>query len=179
MYKKQVRVIELEWTGPFTLEDILKEPKKNLNEKGIYAIYGAHVVNGHNSLLYIGQTIDQNFALRFSSHQPWINDENSDMIIYLGIIGGNDSETEFENDLKNEIDLAERLLIYYCAPAYNSQNIRDIGIDEKDSDVLLLNFGKKGMLPYELSSLWYWSKYWGKMSGKNENWKKYDLHKII
>lgn len=72
-------------------------------------------------------------------------------------------------DWKFRIDEAEKLLIHFCTPPYNSKNIFEYSTQEK---LLVMNFGRKKMLPYEISSLIHQSGYWNK-DEKYGKWKLY------
>jgi hypothetical protein len=129
------------------------------NNKGVYQIYGTHPIYGRNVLLYIGKTNDD-FVNRISSHNDvWIKYEYDEVTIYTGTVVDENDEKIDEEKEKTLIDRAEQLLLYYCAPAYNSNGIQKLEISE---DIRLLNFGKIGSLPTEMSTLWYNSKVWNK-----------------
>ena len=154
--------IEIWWHGPFTLEEIKKEhdPAKSF---GLYQIYGTHSIFGSNSLLYIGKASEQTFAKRLEQHD-WANWEASAAEFYIGRLGG---VSPIENTRWTElIDFAERLLIYFCAPPYNTQYLNGYG---NVTNVVVLNFDKKNMLPFEVSTLYDNSEFW------NENgvWKEF------
>ncbi len=61
-------------------------------------------------------------------------------------------------------------MIYYSFPPYNSSNINDYG-DIKNT--VVLNFGKKGLLPYAVSTLYSESDY-----SNSGNWKVYKNEEI-
>jgi hypothetical protein len=143
------RVIEIIWEGPFSAKDL-----KDLgNKKGLYQIYGTHPTYGSNSLLYIGKTED-NFTNRISSHHnDWLKYEYDEIKIYLGTV-----HTSLETGEDATILLAEKLLIYYCVPGYNSNELADLRIAA--NDIILLNYGRIARLPTEVSTVWYHSKLW-------------------
>src|SRR5690348_14780585 len=57
---------------------------------------------------------------------------------------------------------AEKLLIYYCSPPYNSSLVYDMNQSEefKNENVMVINCWQKHRLPYEVSTLWYNSDCW-------------------
>ena len=146
-----LKIIEILWDGPFTPDGI-----KSLSEPfdyGLYQIYGSHITIGPNALLYIGQAKYQFLSKRLRQHD-WINYEASEIKIYVGRVGG--VEKIPVKEWEKRIGYAEKLLIYFCTPPYNSANIIQYG-DIKDT--LVLNFGKKQLIPYEVSTLYEDSDY--------------------
>lgn len=147
------KIINLLWTGPETINTTnFKEAFKD--KSGIYQIYGTHPIYGRNVLLYIGKTNDS-FKKRLEKHNlDWIIYEYDEVQFYTGVIVDKDGEPNYDSEL---VDIAERLLIYFSAPAYNSQGLIEV---KKGEEVILLNFGKIGSIPCEVSTLWYNSKVW-------------------
>ena len=90
--------------------------------------------------------------------------EPSSIQIYIGKLGGIDKNYNL-TDWSSEISEAERLLIYFCAPPYNSQNIISYGQIE---GTIVFNFDKKNRLPMEVSTYYEDSGFWD-----NENWNVY------
>lgn len=161
MGEPALEIIEILWEGPYSLKEV--KGFKNESDYGLYQIYGTHPVNGATNLLYIGQANFQTLGGRISQHEGWLDWESSDVKIYVGRIGGTK-----EINLKtweDQINKAERLLIYYCSPPYNSSNINDFGAIQ---NTLVFNFGKKNLLPYEVSSLYMESSFW-----EPNSWKEY------
>ncbi|NQT76432.1 MAG: hypothetical protein HQ565_01875 [Bacteroidetes bacterium] len=150
--------IEIEWSGPYIFEDIKK--RSSISDYGIYQIYGTHAIFGENTLLYIGKAQEQTFAARISQHKEWLFEELGELKYFIGQLGGIKLATEKE--WTQEINDAEKLLIYFSSPPYNSQNINDYG---DVSETIILNFGKRNRLPMEVSTLYYESDF-----GK-EKWK--------
>ena len=162
MQKKEVCIIEIKWNGPFSENDITTLNKDN--HYGLYQLYGTHEVYGSDVLLYVGKARERTFSKRFSEHQKdWFNWQSSSVSMYIGQIGGinqpNDEEWSFQ------IDEAEKLLIHFCTPPYNSKNIYNYTCQ---NDILVLNYGKKKMLPYSVTSLMHDSSFWNQ-----ELWKEY------
>lgn len=149
--KVEMNVIEIEWEGPISVNDTIK--LINDNDYGIYQIYGTHPVFGSNTLLYIGKASLQTFATRLFQHN-WIEWSPSDVSIYIGRLGSIEDITIEE--WEKQIDIAERLLIYYCKPPHNSSNINYFG---KIENTIVLNYGKRHSIPFEVSTLWETSDY--------------------
>ncbi len=145
--------IEIWWKGPFTKEEV-KEFDDEDTCFGLYQIYGTHNVNGPNTLLYIGQANYQTFAKRVGQHE-WTDWEPSDTQFYLGFFGGTKKVTN--KQWEEQISIAERLLIFFCAPPYNSQGLKNYG-DIKNT--IVLNFDKKNQLPSEVSTFYYETEFW-------------------
>ncbi len=138
-----------------------KEPDKNDNAAagGIYQIYGTHPIYGRNALLYIGRSILE-LDRRLNAHKKnWIIYEYDHVTIYYGKLA---PTSEFKiDDIKMAIDRAEALLVYFCAPAYNSNLIADIDKKHlKEENITVRNYGQIGSLPTEVSTAWYKSKVW-------------------
>jgi hypothetical protein len=158
--------IEILWDGPFTLEQIKGFNKSD--DYGLYQIYGTHSIYGIDTLLYIGKAQEQKFCVRIPQHQNWLAKEINEIKFYIGKLGESQSEnneTDFNFWGKN-IDIAERLLLYFSAPAYNSSSLNQYGEVEQ---TIVLNLGKKMLLPFEVSSTYYESNYWK----FNKTWKEY------
>ena len=161
---ENLTIIEILWQGPTSESDI-----KRLNtgkDYGLYQIYGTHNIFGANILLYIGQANDQTFATRIAQHK-WLELGYSGTQFFFGRLGGV-KKINNEEWAKN-IDIAERLLIYYCSPPYNTKNLYDYGEDIKQ--IIVLNFGKKNVLPLEVSTLYHESAFFE----RGKNWKEYSL----
>ena len=151
--KVELELITLEWEGPLTLDEV--KFKNGTTDYGVYQIYGTHNILGPNSLLYIGQANKQTFGTRISQHNNWLTWEPSELKIYVGRCGGVNPEVSLEL-WEQQIDKAEKMLIYYCTPPYNSSSIIGYG-DIKYT--MLLNYGKKNMLPLEVSTIYEESEY--------------------
>ena len=137
--------IEIEWDGPFTMDQVGGLNKSS--DCGVYQIYGTHTIFGPDSLLYIGKA-HESFANRIPAHQEWIDWESKPVSIFVGRLGGTygiDDET-----WNRLIDRAERLLIYYTSPPYNSTNLRHYG-DIKSA--IVINHNKRHRLPLVVTTL--------------------------
>lgn len=159
-----LNIIEIKWEGPYSIVEV--QNKNCSSGYGLYQIYGSHTIFGANSLLYIGLSKGQPFAARFQKHKEWINLEPDETKIYLGKIGTANNSLN-ESDWSNNVSHAERLLIYFCCPPYNSSSI--VGYGNEIKNTIVLNLGKKAMLPYEVSTLYNESEYWN----DEGNWEVY------
>jgi hypothetical protein len=140
--------IEIYWEGPFTLKEVL-EKRNPAVDYGLYQIYGNHEIHGPQSLLYIGMANELTFAARFDSHKNWLVFESQQADIYLGYFGNRQMKTPGGAGWRNQIKMAEEMLIYYCSPPYNSKSI----FRHPDlSGVVLMNYGYKYRLPFTLNS---------------------------
>ena len=143
-----MRVVRIEWHGPYTLEDA-----RALNDKeqdyGVYQVYGEHVVFGEGTLLYIGVTRDQTFGRRLSQQnrlfqQNWLVEEDNEIEIVVGRI----AESDYKHDYPDRCDWSELLRdvealeIYWHSPPYNSKNI----IDYHGQPLILINEGERASL---------------------------------
>jgi len=162
MLEKNIKIIEIQWEGPFSINKISKF--NNPSDYGIYQIYGTHTIFGENSLLYIGKAEQQNFCDRFIQHKEWLAKEISNLQVYIGRIGG--VKQPNNNIWTESIDSAEKLLIYFCSPPYNFSNINSFG---NHKNKVILNFGKKNRLPYEVSTLYNESEFWN----ESKIWKPF------
>ena len=145
--------------------------EKYLNEKpeeyGLYQVYSTHLIYGSQSLVYIGKAYDQPIHKRLKSHDDyWFNLESDSVTVLVGrlIVEKGKNKVGLEQLWREQVDAAEKLLIYNCAPAYNSSSIIYHHLDNKP-DVLLLNYGKRGQLPLELSTYYDNSIFWDKDNG--------------
>lgn len=144
--------IKIYWSGPHSVNKVIAE-NNSATDCGVYQIYGSHNIYGPDTLLYIGRTCDNTFGGRLFDHQEeWINWEGTPAGVYLGRIAGFKGTEEDDNDEWNsKIDRAERLLIYFCTPPYNSKNIVSYG---EMKDTILFNYKQRGRIPVEVSTLY-------------------------
>ncbi len=152
--RKKLSIIEVLWYGPYRLENLVQF--NNLEDRGVYQIYGPHEVYGSNTdtLLYLGKASEQSFKARISQHR-WLFKEDGvnsfgELRIYLGRLGG--VRDVSKQEWVTLIDTAERLLIYYANPIYNTAG-HEYSSVEKISDTIVVNLGKKNFLPSAISSL--------------------------
>lgn len=148
-------IIHIEWDGPFQQNDLSKLSDAS-TDYGVYQIYGNHPVYGKNVLLYIGKAVQQTFSVRINQ-EDWQYANNTDLMeIYVGRLAGNITpEVEIWNQ---QIDLAEKLLIYSHKPAYNSMSIYRIP-NEKLYELHILNWGNFNNLMPEVSGARWTNKY--------------------
>ena len=156
-----MKLIEIKWEGPFTLEEISQFSSEI--DYGVYQIYGTHNILGSDTLVYIGQAIDRTFSVRLPE-RSWINWDFAEYKIYIGRLGSSQACTV--DEWNNDIDIAERILIDYCQPPFNSQCLN--GLSETISnEINVLNFSKRFRLPLVVSSSWRESSY------EKKQWKAY------
>ena len=110
--------IHIEWQGPISWDDLARFTSEK--DYGVYQICGGHVVYGSDVLLYIGKAERQYFGSRIPQEKWWPDNHDAARIrVYLGRLAG--EITPIDDIWGRQIDLAERLLIYACVPAYNAQ----------------------------------------------------------
>jgi hypothetical protein len=117
MNLNNVKLIEIEWEGPFTIKEI--ENYNGSEDFGLYMAYGNHRVYGENVLLYVGKAEQQTFSVRILQHmnEDWYGTEQ----IYLGRIGGDSIIKMTEWD--EQIDYTETKFIQYCLPSWNASKL--------------------------------------------------------
>lgn len=152
MQNQEQKIIHIDWDGPHTFKDLVS--LNDINDKGVYQIYGYHPIYGNNVLLYIGKTENQTFAKRINQSR-WdetMNDEAN--TYYVGRLAG--SSTPSSKEWKMDIDLAESLLIFSHKPAMNSSKLKkDLKADL--FNLHILNWGNFNRLLPEVSGL-RWTK---------------------
>lgn len=156
--------IEIWWNGPYTIEEV-QEFNADHADFGIYQIYGTHNISGPNTLLYIGKADKQTFAKRIRQHDNWTQWEKNPVQVYLGKLGSDKPLPKYNTKAwdkyceiwSDEIDCAERLLIFHCKPPYNTQFLQSYG---NVHDTIVLNFDKRHRLPMEVSTFLYESSFW-------------------
>jgi hypothetical protein len=118
--------VEVLWSGPWVIRpEELRKPglPKCLSDaafdrRGLYAIYGTHVVFGRHALLYIGRA--DNFRTRMTTHwKQWLL-HAQEPTIHLGVI---EKPTELIGDAAL-LAAVEALTIWWHSPPYNSRNIQ-------------------------------------------------------
>jgi hypothetical protein len=168
--KEELEVIEFEWDGPYTVDRVIAEMHRPM-DYGVYQLYGTHNVLGPDSLLYIGQSQGRPFGQRIREHRgEWIEWEPSVVEVYVGRLGGIEPMSEERWPYWNNcIDRAERLLLYFCAPPYNSKGLKYPG---EMPPTLVINCKRKHRLPLEVSTLLLTS------SIGNADWKVYGIEQM-
>lgn len=144
-----LKLIHIEWTGPYNLENLPDLMNEEM-DYGIYQVYGKHPVYGSDVLLYIGKADLQTIGKRISQENWWNTNDSGRHLIYAGRIAGEQKAEEIDWSIK--IDLAEKLLIYVHKPAYNSKNLTSIPYDNLQ-DIHILNWGSYRDLFPEVSGL--------------------------
>jgi hypothetical protein len=160
-----VTVINIEWEIiPFNFEVI--KTKNSKSDYGIYQIYGHHPAYGQNALLYIGQANEQKFGVRLNERWEFIESCAIPKHIRLGRFlkpkNNNEEEAWLQSHWGELISDVETILIKSHAPAFNKKD--NTGLFEPghfNKDILILNWGDRGALLPEVSSVRYSYKYWG------------------
>ena len=127
-------MIEIKWEGPFLLNEVITKkddgwnPDNNYegNDYGLYQIYGQHILSGPDTLLYIGKATRQTFSYRFRQHKKWVEKEKK-IRIYLGRVYDSKKHSKIDNwrTWEDDVEDAEKILIYKYTPNYNSSEIGD------------------------------------------------------
>ncbi len=121
----------IEWSGPYSLNEAIESltdagepPEYDGEDYGLYQIYGRHIINGPDTLLYVGKAAQQTFADRFRQHESWLRDED-DVCIYVGRVWDEERHADSEKIWETDVDLAEKILIHKYSPNYNSASIAE------------------------------------------------------
>ena len=145
--------IHIHWEGHWSLEEVTSDKTQGNDpdtDYGIYQIYGAHPIYGHDVLLYIGKASQQTFSTRIGQEKHWwYNQDAGNVKIYLGRLFGITPSDEVWTD---QISKAEKLLIHSHRPAHNSSNINSIQPEELEN-THVLNYGNHRSLLPEVSSI--------------------------
>lgn len=119
---------------------------------GLYQVYGAHPIYGADTLLYIGKASKQTLAKRVLQGDRWICNQDSENIkVYVGHFGGNQPISV--DAWEEQIDLAEKLLIYTHKPALNSSNVSSV--PDLPIEMHVFNWGDFRELLPEVSAFRY------------------------
>ncbi len=150
--------IEIKWDGPFTVQEVIKNmkdggeaPDYDGDDYGLYQIYGEHVLNGKDTLLYIGQATQQTFSMRLAQHKKdWMLKEKNkgkNITVYLGRIYDPKEHTNKNawNTWKTDVLDAESALIYIYSPNYNSSGVASPP-ELEYKEVRLIHTGTRGAL---------------------------------
>jgi hypothetical protein len=118
------KLLRLVWEGPLTYREVIGKAANT--DYGLYQIYAHHTVFGPNSLVYIGKAEQQTFAVRFTQHwENWLTNER-EATIYLGRVWWEDRRQDDEwAEWAQLVSDAEKLLIHWHTPPYNSQFITE------------------------------------------------------
>ena len=148
--KLEVDLIHLEWEGPFTPGEIARFDKDP--DYGVYQIYGTHNVFGSDALLYIGQAYERTFAHRIPEHDDWISWQAGSTQIYLGRLCGVEPMIQANwPKWKDLVDRAEKTLIYFCSPPYNSSGLRSL---RDMPPTIVANYKRRHRLPQIVSNVY-------------------------
>lgn len=149
MNTAKIHEIHIDWSGPHTHDEVKKMDADT--DFGIYQFYGCHPVYGLDTLLYIGKAQEHPFSSRMCGDYHQIRFGKywtpADMSLNIGRLVG--SSTPSDQEWSNEINLAEKLLIYAHSPAWNSQELNlQITQDHELFNIHVFNWGKyKRLLP--------------------------------
>ena len=151
-------IFEIEWTGPYTFDDLKEEGEDFTNTLSLYAKYSDHPLYGRKVLTYIGKAVKQTVLKRLSQHD--LGNET----IYVGAVYAFKSwkksqenwdkpydEQEYIRHNKGDGDIISRieeLLIYSLMPA---ENTRNKSTAKNSWGYRIFNTGDTGDLPTEVS----------------------------
>lgn len=145
-----MRIIEINWSGAFKLDQALSAYTDI--DYGLYVIYGTHNISGTDTLLYIGKVEDRNFGQRISEHKnDFLDWDFPEFTIYFGHFGA--ENFCLDDEWNSQINDAEKILIDFCQPPYNSQGLKGL-LGKVDDNTIIFNWGKRHKLPFEVSTIW-------------------------
>jgi hypothetical protein len=154
-------IIHLNWVE-HEWNDKVYEELDTKKDFGIYQVYGDHPVYGEDTLLYIGKAQEQTYSKRLKppQHDDFIETNIKKISkINVSYFTKND-DVEYKN-WGFYIGLVEKLLIRSHIPAYNAQDVKGVlSTDNFKNNLLVLNWGDRGKLLPEVSSLRYSYYYW-------------------
>ncbi|MGA2468769.1 MAG: hypothetical protein ABSH06_31075 [Thermodesulfobacteriota bacterium] len=145
--------IKIVWDGPFSVKKIIDtldngrtSPDFEGEDYGVYQIYGKHILSGPNTLLYIGETTNQTFSGRFKQHEEWL-DREENVRIYVGRVYDPKKHSKKDNWASwiQDIETAEKILIYKYSPNYNTKNIYEKPLLPQ-KNIRLIHTGHKSRL---------------------------------
>lgn len=162
MELQNVHVIEINWEGPFTLDEI-----KNFTtdiDFGLYMAYGPHNIYGNNVLLYVGKAEQQTLGARILQHmeEDWYGTEQ----IFIGRLGGD--QIPRMSDWDQSIDYAETKLIQYCLPSWNASKFNSHSEKSFGEAIIINNGVRLTSIPTILADWIYKSS-----SFHNKTWKPF------
>ena len=147
--------VKIKWEAPRTVGEVLNLDEED--DKGLYQIYGRHILFGPGTLVYIGKTgatnNTQTFKKRISTHRNdrWFrSDDEKDLEIRIGRIvniDGSDNPSDWQ-DWDDVLSRVEALQIYSHPPPYNSQHINPN--TPPDPLLSIENTGYRGQLDAKL-----------------------------
>ena len=135
--------INLDWQGPYSRDGALK-----VTGIGLYQYTGMHDVYGPATLLYLGKASDNWIVHRLTQHvhHSW---SSFPVKILIGKVAAENNLPS--EDHRQQIDLAERLLIYTHSPAWNSQHIKSLKWEKIPENLHIFIWGVRGHLLPEVS----------------------------
>jgi hypothetical protein len=152
-------IIHLNWVE-YEWNDKIYEELDTEKDFGIYQVYGGHPVYGQDTLLYIGKAQDQTYSKRLKQHDDFIDTNIKNFSKINVSYFSKTDDVEYKN-WGFYIGLVEKLLINSHIPAYNSQDVKGVlSKDDFKNNLLVLNWGDRGELLPEVSSLRYSYYYW-------------------
>ena len=144
--------INIEWEGCFSVDHVIEELNHESDsglesDRGLYQIYGQHIIFGADSLLYIGRT-RTTFSERIKFHwNDWIRYDVWPEKVYIRIARW--GPTQVLQVAGADLEDAEKLEIYWHSPPHNSENIYDY-TGKKPLEIV--NRGERGSLVEHLST---------------------------
>lgn len=153
--------IEIAWEGHLSIQEVIDKKNDGGSKSdnwaggdyGVYQIYGPHILNKEDALLYVGKAVDETFSLRFRDHKiNLLKDEDPDKIkIYLGRLESSSQYTPKYNwrIWYRDADIVEHILIYRYTPHYNSARLNQYPNLYQHNEIKLLHKGNMGRLSSE------------------------------
>lgn len=115
----------------------------NVNESGVYQIYGDSPIYGTNTLLYIGR------ASKLKNRIIDAHNSNQESFITR------QPNISFRYAICDKYKIAEEILIVMHKPSFNSKSIINISIDAREKLFYLQNHGERGMLHLEVTNYYF------------------------
>ncbi|MGI9337099.1 MAG: hypothetical protein ACR2P4_01130 [Gammaproteobacteria bacterium] len=161
-------IIRIGWDEKsYPLSDFAKKQKPLMDKRGdwgIYQIYGEHPAYGSDTLLYIGlcgegKNTKQTIGKRVSQHPEFMREPyHSEARVYVGHLISESpgiKTGKAQQEWADHICRAEKLLIFFHKPAYNSTDITGISEELSGMNIRVFNFGNCRKLQGEVSSDFY------------------------
>lgn len=153
MMEKKFKPIWINWE-----KETIIINKNNLKEliarDCLYQSYGDSPIYGRDALLYIGRT--KNLEQRFYVHMKNGFDRINNLSIIIGRINYDYAKTYINLEKEEILSLTEALLITMLKPSHNSTLIKNTSsLLKKDEKYIILNAGNRGLIPLEISNIWW------------------------
>lgn len=151
---RHVLSLSISWSGPYTRRQVVRlfadggaAPSWDGEDYGLHQIYGRHLLGDRDALLYIGEATEQTFADRFKQHEKWLTHEWP-VRVYLGRLYSPRRHRTDDNwrSWKEDVKLAERVMIYTYSPHYNGRSITERPQLNGHKRVELVHIGKRNRL---------------------------------